>query len=409
MMDEAQAIRQQAYERFAQGEFAQALMLFQKLESAGEGDAELANDIAVVMHRMGNTEAAVEKFREALDLGGGDFLAPNAIAVLAEQVAALNSKPAPIPAAPKAATELESLGAHLVDQALRVWRRDSPVALHKALAELDDEAWFRVLFNSVEKPLFKGHHLPGFIDAALQAAFVGSSGIAALQEAANFMRVVLKYSRANGIAFDGSTRIADFGSGWGRYTRFLLKYASPDNIFGLEINPLMVEHCRKAFGTANFLKVDAFPPCDLRNGLLDLTFGYSVFSHLAPDCANAWIDEFARITKPGGLVMMTTQGRTFIDFCANIRKRNDLSNPWFESLAKSFVDEQSALDDYDRGEFLHAGFGQYGGTYGESLIPRGYIEKSWTRYFDLVDFVDSRSFLPQALFVLKRNRTGYGS
>ncbi|MBE0569403.1 MAG: hypothetical protein IH576_02055, partial [Deltaproteobacteria bacterium] len=59
------------------------------------------------------------------------------------------------------------------------------------------------------------------------------------------------------------------------------------------------------------------------------------------------------------------------------------------------------------GEFLHAGHGQYGGTYGESLISRGYILKHWLEYFDLVDFVDDRAFLPQALFVLRRKDNRY--
>ncbi len=408
MMEEAQAVRQQAYEHFSQGNFEEALQLFRQLETEAE-DAELANDIAVVLYRLGQTEKAVEKFRHSLSLGGGDFLAVNAIEILDEQVKSAAAKkaapvaapaPAPVSTAPSA---FDQLGRSLTAQALEIWRKDSPSALHRAGASLGDEEWFNVLLKSVDDPVYREHFLPGFISATDQAVFVGSSGVAALQEAMRFMRVVLKYARQNGIAFDDKTKIADFGSGWGRYTRFLLKYASPDNIYGLEVNKGMVEHCRKAFGLGNFLKVEAFPPCDLRDGLLDLTFGYSVLSHLSPDCANAWIEEFARITRPGGLVMMTTQGRSFIDYCADVRRRNDRSNEWFVSLINSFVDVEASYRDYDNGVLLHAGFGQYGGTYGETLVPKGHIEKHWLKYFDLVDFVDSRSCLPQALFVLRRN------
>lgn len=257
--------------------------------------------------------------------------------------------------------------------------------------------------------MFQGHLLPGFINADMQSKYVGSSGVKALQEAARFIRVILRYAGDNGIVFDDTSKCVDFGSGWGRYTRFMLKYIHPDNLYGLEVNAQMVEHCRKSFGMANFLRVDSFPPCDLRDNLIDMVFGYSVFSHLSPDCADAWINEFARIVRPGGLVLMTTQGRSFIEFCRSVRESGDHSSSWFVSLANSFIDTSAAYRDYDAGQFLHAGqkhaaYGQYGGTYGESLIPRGYIEKRWLTYFELVDFVDDRQVLPQALFVLKRRR-----
>jgi len=71
------------------------------------------------------------------------------------------------------------------------------------------------------------------------------------------------------------------------------------------------------------------------------------------------------------------------------------------------VDTDQAYRDYDAGQMLHFGEGQYGGTYGESLIPHGYIESHWGKYFDLVDFIDDRGVLPQALFVLRRKDVPY--
>lgn len=188
-----------------------------------------------------------------------------------------------------------------------------------------------------------------------------------------------------------------------------MKYTKPDNIYGLEVNEHVLENCRKTYGGCNFLKVDSFPPCDLRDDLLDFIFGYSVFSHLSPDCADAWIGEFARIVRPRGLVMMTTQGRTFVEYCQYIRDSGNITHPWHNSLVKSFVNVQECLEQYDNGGFLHAQTGQYGGTYGESLISPGYIKNNWAEYFDLVDFFDDRTTLPQALFVLRRNQKLYAT
>jgi SAM-dependent methyltransferase len=387
MMDDPQALRAQAYKCFEKGDYQGALKLFSSVLARDGNDAELANDIGVVLHQLGRTAEALTRFREAQALSGEgrSLLADNLLDILERQ---LRDR------------ELQ------LKQALTIWQNDSAAQLHRAAAVLSDDEWSQVLIDSVGGKSFGGHMLPGFIAEDTQRMFVGSSGIPALQEGANFIRVVLKYARGQGIAFDSKTRAVDFGSGWGRYTRFMLKYIHPDNLYGLEVSSNMVEHCRKSFGMGNFLKVETFPPCDLRDDLVDLIFGYSVFSHLSPDCAGAWMDEFARIMRPGGLLLMTTQGRTFIEYCRNIRESGDRSNEWFINLADSFVDADQSCKEYDAGEFLHAGHGQYGGTYGESLIPRGYIVNHWLRYFDLVDYVDDRAFLPQALFVLKRKDTG---
>ncbi|MBE0568697.1 MAG: methyltransferase domain-containing protein, partial [Deltaproteobacteria bacterium] len=375
MNNDPQAVKEQAYMCVEQGDFQGALGLLTSVSARREGDAELANDIGVVLHYLGRTAEALNKFREAHALSGEGRspVAENLLGILDQ----LSKE-----------RELQ------LKQALTIWQNDSAAALRRAAAALSDEEWFQVLFDSVEGKLFDGHILPGFIEEDSQRMFVGSSGVPALIEGANFIRVLLRYARGQGIAFDNKTRAVDFGSGWGRYTRFMLKYIHPDNLYGLEVSSNMVEHCRKSFGMGNHLKVDTFPPCDLRDSLVDLIFGYSVFSHLSSECAGAWIDEFARILRPGGLVLMTTQGRTFIEYCRKIRESGDRSHEWFINLADSFVDVERSYSDYDAGEFLHAGHGQYGGTYGESLISRGYILKHWLEYFDLVDFVDDRAFLP---------------
>lgn len=409
MSDDSRILRAQAYQCFGAGDLPGALKLLTSVYVQHGGDAELANDIAVVLHKLGRTDEALLKFREAQALSGEgrSLLADNLLDVLEQQVQAFARQREEYQqqlAAPavSVAGAYEDFAGKILRQALGLWQNDSAAALHKALRELSDDEWADVLCASVEGRLFDGHILPGFIADETQRMFVGSSGIPALREAQNFIRVVLRYARNNGIAFDAATRAVDFGSGWGRYTRFMLKYIHPDNLYGLEVSSPMVEHCRKSFGMANFIKVESLPPCDLRDNLVDLVFGYSVFSHLAPHCADAWIEEFARIMRPGGLLLMTTQGRSFIDYCRNIRESGNRSHPWYISLSKAFADTEQAYRDYDAGQFLHYGEGQYGGTYGESLIPRGYVEKAWLKDFELVDFVDDRAFLPQALFVLRR-------
>lgn len=390
-------LREAAYQSFAEGRLEEALLQLRSLAEGAGLDLPLCNDLAVVAFKLGRTQDAIGYFREAqrLKQEAEGLLVDNLIDALEGAVsrAQAGGSGTVQPAA------LEG-GA---DDRFSEWLADNASALHAAAQRLSDDQWALALFNSVSGKRLDGHLLPAFIGEEQQRIFVGSSGVTALQEGHRFVQVLLSQLAKHGLTLSDDSVAVDFGSGWGRYTRFMLKYVHPDNLYGLEVNPAMVEHCRKAFGMANFLKVETLPPCPLRNGLVDLVFGYSVLSHLAPHCADAWISEFARITKPGGLVLMTTQGRSFIDFCRGVRESGDRSHPWFISLSKAFINSEQAYRDYDAGQFLHFGEGQYGGTYGESLIPKGYIGRHWQTYFDLIDFIDDRAVLPQALFVLRRN------
>lgn len=384
---ESPSLRDLAYQSVADSRLEEALgQLRSWLQVAGP-DMTLCNDMAVVAFRLGRTEEAVTYFREAqrLRAEADTLLADNLLDALQSAAVA-----APVAPQPSEADRFSQ------------WLASSAAALHSDARKLSDEQWLDALCRSVDGQPFNEHLLPAFIDEEMQRTYVGSSGVGALHEAHRFMSVMATQWDKHGLALSDESVAVDFGSGWGRYTRFMLKHVHPDNLYGFEVNSSMVEHCRKAFGMANFLKVGSMPPSPLRSGMVDLVFGYSVFSHLAPHCADAWIAEFARITRPGGLVLMTTQGRSFIDFCEGIRRSGDCSNAWFLSLANSFINTEQCLKDYDSGQFLHAGHGQYGGTYGESLIPRAYIERTWSKDFELVDFIDDRSILPQALFVLKR-------
>ncbi len=387
---ESTRLRESAYRSYLDGRLEEALSQLRALMASAGADLQLCNDMAVVAFRLGYFDEAVGYFRAAQRMCSDreDLLVVNLIDALETLARSTGTNTQEV---------VEPQG-----NPLPRWLEDSASKLHADAAQLTDEHWANVIFDSVAGKSFNGHMLPAFIDEDMQRTFVGSSGVGALIEAHRFIKVMLGQLGKHGLNFAEDSVAVDFGCGWGRYTRFMLKYIHPDNFYGFDVNSKMVEHCRKAFGMANFMKVGTMPPSPLRDGMVDLVFGYSVFSHLAPHCADAWITEFSRITRPGAIVIMTTQARGFINFCSEIRRSGNLSNPWYEALATSFVNSDQALQDYDRGNFVHAGHGQYDGTYGESLIPRGYIEEAWCSDFELVDFIDDPSVLPQALFVLKR-------
>jgi len=274
--------------------------------------------------------------------------------------------------------------------------------------KLDDKAWLEALIRSVDIPSFHGFPMAGFPPESIQVGMVGSSNQQALQEGFNFYRAVRETCLEHGEKWTGKGHLLDFGTGWGRYARIFMKDFRPENVTGVDVDAKYIQICRDTFPYGTFKTVNPLPPTELINSSFDLIIAYSVFSHLSEHVANAWIMEFSRILKPGGIVAITTQGRSLLQVCEQLREQDVYDHPWHQNLARSFLDREACEAAYDRGEFLYSATG--GGDvrtpelYGEALIPPGYVERNWCKNFELLSFIDDRSYLPQALIVLRKKR-----
>ncbi|GAA5170308.1 methyltransferase domain-containing protein [Viridibacterium curvum] len=269
---------------------------------------------------------------------------------------------------------------------------------------LSEEEWAEVLAHSHKHPDYFGFKLPGFPDDNFQINTMGSANENAMREAFLFYRAVLPFvGRMRSLS---ERTLLDFGTGWGRFPRTFVKIFEPQNIWGIDVDPAMIEVCERSFSFGNFSQTDPFPPTRFEHGSFDLITAYSVFSHLSEEAAGKWMQEFSRILRPGGFVAFTTQGRGFIGQCAYFRQQRDLTHPWHICLAQSFVDSEQAYADYDAGRFLFSATG--GGDsrpssfYGEALIPPGYMFREWGHLFDVMCFVDDRAVMPQAFAVLRK-------
>lgn len=275
---------------------------------------------------------------------------------------------------------------------------------------LDDATWFDVLVQSLARSTVKGVTLPGFPPAEFQVGSVGSAGKDTLREAFRFWKALNKYAGKWHAGERKNRRVLDFGCGWGRTMRFFLKDLPGENVWGLDAAHDMIALCKRHFQLCHFELVTPIPPTALPSASFDIAYSYSVFTHLNEAVANAWIAELARLLKPGGLLVLTVEPRSFIKQCERFRRRGGTQNAWEESLSRLFVDQRATLDAYDRGEFLHVPTG--GGAelpatfYGESVIPRAYIEQHWTESLELVAFRDKSWSLPQALVVMRKPMNG---
>ena len=279
---------------------------------------------------------------------------------------------------------------------------------HKVFRSLTPTEWYWL--NVYGEKAFRSlrGYVPAMPPEELQVRFTGGHGEQTLREAFSFYRVVSE------AASSSRPKVAlDFGCGWGRITRFFIKDFAKDNLFGVDPLSEVIEACRATNRWATFEQIRLRPPINLPSTSVDLIFAFSVFSHLTEDVHLEWIEEFSRVLRPGGTLVVTTRERDFILECARIRDAESdpsqidpLRNYATMGARGAFLDTERSLDMYDAGEYCcdPTGAGQdlSPDAYGETCIPFAYAERAWKPYFEVTEFKVAVPEIKQNVIVAKR-------
>jgi len=268
----------------------------------------------------------------------------------------------------------------------------------------DDQEWLDILIRSVKEPVINGIEMPRFPHARVQTQFVGSADEHALREAFNFYTYVKGYAAALGMPLHPKTKLLDFGSGWGRFTRMFWNDIDEDSLFGVDTDPEVVALCNGLGVPGTFNRIDPRGPLPFADATFDIIDAYSVFSHLPESVAEYWMKELSRVAKPGAVFLFTTEPRRFLDFILDIDA--NAQSAWHQSLMRFQSVIPKLLQDFDEGKFcyLPTSGGEYreADVYGDAAVPRAYIEQHWQKYFRLVDYIDEPNRFWQALVIFQK-------
>jgi SAM-dependent methyltransferase len=104
--------------------------------------------------------------------------------------------------------------------------------------------------------------------------------------------------------------VLDFGCGCGRVTRYWHDHRG--TVVGSDRDADAIDWCRRNLPFAHFEPNGLAPPLPFADESFDLVYALSVFTHLTADLQTAWRDELRRVLRPGGRLLVTTHGRSYV-------------------------------------------------------------------------------------------------
>lgn len=106
--------------------------------------------------------------------------------------------------------------------------------------------------------------------------------------------------------------ILDWGCGPGRIIRHMHKYFPDSKLYGTDYNEASIKWCSEFIKTARFQTNRNSAKLPFQSSFLDVIYGISVFTHLSEKQHVEWFPELIRALKPGGILLISTQGNAFI-------------------------------------------------------------------------------------------------
>jgi SAM-dependent methyltransferase len=144
--------------------------------------------------------------------------------------------------------------------------------------------------------------------AKLIVLVTGSGDKAWYTEGGRFgVESICRILRDAGVSPADLQSILDFGCGCGRVIRHW-RSLTRAHLHGTDCNPMLIEWCRRNLPFAQFQSNTLEPRLDYADHQFEFAYALSVLTHTPEHLQQPWMDELRRILRPGGYLLITTQG-----------------------------------------------------------------------------------------------------
>ncbi len=172
--------------------------------------------------------------------------------------------------------------------------------------------------------------------------------------------------------------VLDFGCGCGRVLRHFCDLPEKCQLYGTDVDREAIEWCRSKLRRVNVAINDPLPPLPFAAGTFDLVYALSVFTHLNEDYQFAWLSELKRVAKPGGTLILTTQG-------AYAQKVALHEGHLFPTELEALQHAGFFFKTFKKGRFKLDSLPDF---YQIAFHTRQYVTEVWTRFFRLQHYAE---------------------
>lgn len=201
--------------------------------------------------------------------------------------------------------------------------------------------------------------------------------------------IVAELQRAQ-LALDGLA-LLDFACGPGRVMSALVPMTQGCRFEGCDIDSEAIAWARQNLGhIGRFQTNRPVPPAPYSDAAFDVVYTISLFTHLDEQSQFDWLVELARILKPGGHLLATLHGAYALASCSSSEK-SSLAYRGFHYR----VDHKGALK-----------LDGLPDSYQTAFHTKEYVEREWSRYFDVVRYHEGGLHGHQDVVVLQKKAAG---
>jgi SAM-dependent methyltransferase len=193
---------------------------------------------------------------------------------------------------------------------------------------------------------------------------------------------VVRALAGSGRALTSFRDVLDFGCGCGRTLIWLARAAPSSRFFGVDVDAEAIDWCSRHLKVAEFSLGRPLPPLDFAPDRFDLIYAISVFTHLNEEYQFCWLEELQRVTRPGGVVLLTLHGPSTHrhvppDQAAEVREKGFA---FVHSYPKHFHPE----------------------WYQNTFHSKEYVYENYSRYFEILDYIPQGLAGFQDIVVLRK-------
>jgi SAM-dependent methyltransferase len=185
-----------------------------------------------------------------------------------------------------------------------------------------------------------------------------------------------------------SARLLDWGCGCGRVLAHWQGDAGVSELFGCDIDPEAIAWCQGHLPLARCAVIPAWPPTGYGDQAFDVVTSCSVLTHLDRHAQALWLAEMGRILRPGGLLVASVHGPSAALFAfpparprdslwSRLGARRPRLRPAIDLDASGIFD---GMDDHALDDVAPAGY------YRSTFQSESYTRRSWTPWFDVVEY-----------------------